>query len=155
MTPATRFLTAALLIPFWGGAAILTIAIVTPAAFAVLPTRTLAGSLVGRVLPALFISGVVVGASVTALALSAGSRGAAIAAALAAIACAVAQFVINPRIARMREDIGGPIDALPTDDARRVAFGLLHGYSIAGLGVAMIAAAVALGYLLFALRARD
>jgi hypothetical protein len=155
MTPATRFLTAALLIAFWGGAAILTIAIVTPAAFAVLPTRTLAGSLVGRVLPALFISGVVVGASVTALALSAGSRGAAIAAALAAIACAVAQFVINPRIARMREDIGGPIDALPTDDARRVAFGLLHGYSIAGLGVAMIAAAVALGYLLFALRARD
>ena len=154
MTPATRFLTAALLIAFWGGAAILTIAIVTPAAFAVLPTRTLAGSLVGRVLPALFISGVVVGASVTALALSAGSRGAAIAAALAAIACAVAQFVINPRIARMREDIGGPIDALPTDDARRVAFGLLHGYSIAGLGVAMIAAAVALGYLLFALRAR-
>ncbi len=155
MTPATRFLTAALLIAFWGGAALLTIAIVTPAAFAVLPTRTLAGSLVGRVLPALFISGVVVGASVTALALSAGSRGAAIAAALAAIACAVAQFVINPRIARMREDIGGPIDALPTDDARRVAFGLLHGYSIAGLGVAMIAAAVALGYLLFALRARD
>jgi hypothetical protein len=62
--------------------------------------------------------------------------------------------VINPRIARMREDIGGPIDALPTDDARLVAFGLLHGYSIGGLGVAMIAAAVALGYLLVALRAR-
>jgi hypothetical protein len=56
MTPNTRFLTAALLIAFWGGAAILTIAIVTPAAFAVLPTRALAGSLVGRVLPALFLS---------------------------------------------------------------------------------------------------
>jgi hypothetical protein len=149
MTPNTRFLTAALLIAFWGGAAILTIAIVTPAAFAVLPTRALAGSLVGR-----FLSGIVVGASVTALALSAGSRGAAAAAALTALACAVAQFVINPRIARMREDIGGPIDALPTDDARLVAFGLLHGYSIGGLGVAMIAAAVALGYLLVALRAR-
>ena len=134
MTPATRFLTAALLIAFWGGAAILTIAVVTPAAFAVLPTRTLAGSLVGRVLPALFLSGIAVGVTVAALALSAGSRGAAITAALAAVACAIAQFVINPRIARMREEIGGPIEALPLDDARRVAFGLLHGYSVGGLG---------------------
>jgi hypothetical protein len=154
MTPATRLLTSALLIAFWGGAAILTIAIVTPAAFAVLPTRTLAGSLVGRVLPALFLSGIVVGVSVTALALSAGCRGGAVTAALAAVACAVAQFVINPRIARMREAIGGPIDALPVDDARRVAFGLLHGYSIGGLGVAMLAAAISLGYLLAGLRAR-
>lgn len=154
MTPTARLLTSALLIAFWGGAAILTIAIVTPAAFAVLPTRTLAGALVGRVLPALFLSGIVVGASVTAFALSANSRGAAATAALAAISCAVAQFVINPRIARMREEIGGPVDALPVDDARRVAFGLLHGYSVGGLGVAMLAAAVSLGYLLFALRAR-
>ena len=155
MTPATRFLTAALLIAFWGGAAILTIAIVTPAAFAVLPTRTLAGSLVGRILPVLFISGIVVFASVTALALSAGCRGGAVTATLAALACAVAQFVINPRIARMREEIGGPVDALPVDDARRVAFGLLHGYSVGGLGVAMLASAISLGYLLAALRARD
>jgi hypothetical protein len=154
MTPNARFLTSALLISFWGGAAMLTIAIVTPAAFAVLPTRTLAGSLVGRVLPALFVSGILLGATVAALALSAGSRGAALTAALAAVACAVAQFVINPRIARMREEIGGPVDALPLDDARRVAFGLLHGYSVGGLGVAMLAAAVSLGYLLFALRAR-
>ena len=154
MTANARFLTSALLIACWGGAAILTIAIVTPAAFAVLPTRTLAGSLVGRVLPALFLSGILVGATVAALALSAGSRGAAITAALAAVACAIAQFVINPRIARMREEIGGPIEALPLDDARRVAFGLLHGYSVGGLGAAMLAAAVSLGYLLFALRAR-
>ena len=154
MTANARFLTSALLIACWGGAAILTIAIVTPAAFAVLPTRTLAGSLVGRVLPALFLSGILVGATVAALALSAGSRGAAITAALAAVACAIAQFVINPRIARMREEIGGPIEALPLDDARRVAFGLLHGYSVGGLGAAILAAAVSLGYLLFALRAR-
>jgi hypothetical protein len=155
MTPSARFLTSALLIAFWGGAAILTIAIVTPEAFAVLPTRTLAGSLVGRVLPALFLSGIIVGVSVSALALSAGCRGGAISAAVAALACVVAQFVINPRIARMRDEIGGPVDALPVDDARRVAFGLLHGYSVGGLGVAMLAAAISLGYLLAALRARD
>jgi hypothetical protein len=154
MTVNARFLTSALLIAFWVGAAILTIAIVTPAAFAVLPTRTLAGSLVGRVLPALFLSGILVGATVAVLAGTAGSAGAAVTAALAACACVIAQFVINPRIARMREEIGGPIDVLPLDDARRVAFGLLHGYSVAALGVAMLAAAVSLGCLIFALRAR-
>lgn len=154
MTPNARLLTSALLIAFWGGAAILTISIVTPAAFAVLPTRTLAGALVGRVLPALFLSGIIIGAIAAVLAVQAGSRGAAIAAAVAAVACAVAQFVINPRIARLRDEIGVPIDALPVGDARRVAFGLLHGFSVGGLMVAMLAAAVSLGYLLFALRSR-
>jgi hypothetical protein len=152
---AGRLLSAALVIAFWGGAAVLTIAIVTPAAFAVLPTRTLAGSLVGRVLPALFISGMVVGVLVAALAWTGGSRGAAVTAILSAAACAVAQFLITPRIARLRDEIGGPVDALPPDDARRVAFGLLHGYSVGGLGVAMLAAALSLGYLLYALRARS
>ena len=45
----------------WLGAAVLVAAVVAPAAFAVLPTRTLAGALVGRVLPVLFYSGAVVG----------------------------------------------------------------------------------------------
>ncbi len=154
MIHSGRMLTAALVFALWGGAAILTIAVVTPAAFAVLPTRTLAGALVGRVLPALFLSGIVIGVAVAALAWTADSRGAAVSAALTAMACAVAQFLINPRIARLRDEIGGPVDALPPDDARRVAFGLLHGYSVGGLGVAMLAAAVCLGYLLYALRAR-
>ena len=35
-------------------------AVVAPAAFAVLPSRTLAGALVGRVLPTVFIAGIVV-----------------------------------------------------------------------------------------------
>ena len=59
-------------------------------------------------------------------------------------ACAVAQFVVAPRIERLRAEIGGPLEALAADDPRRAAFGRLHGISVAWLGVAMIAAVVAL-----------
>jgi hypothetical protein len=94
-----------------------------------------------------------------AVALLSGTRGAsggaAAAALLAGAACAVAQFGIDPRIARLRAEIGGPVERLSSDDPRRVAFGLLHGYSVAGLGVAMLAATVSLAFLLFALRERS
>ena len=45
----------------WLGGAILFAAIVAPTLFDTLPTRTLAGAVVGRVLPAIFYSGMVVG----------------------------------------------------------------------------------------------
>jgi hypothetical protein len=156
MSASSRLLIASLLLSAWLGGALLTVAVVAPGAFAVLPTRTMAGEMVGRVLGVVFVSGLVVGIAV-AMAAGAGrtSPGAAITALLASAACAVAQFGINPRIAQIRSDIGGPVDLLPLDDARRVAFGLLHGYSVAGLGVAMLSAAVSLGFLLVALRPRS
>jgi hypothetical protein len=156
MTVFSRLLAASLLLSAWLGAALLTVAIVAPGAFAVLPTRTMAGEMVGRVLDAVFVSGLLLGIAV-ALAAGAGraSIGGAITALLASAACAVAQFGINPRIAQIRSDIGGPVDLLSPDDPRRVAFGLLHGYSVAGLGVAMLSAAVSLAFLLFALRPRS
>jgi hypothetical protein len=156
MSASSRLLIASLLLSAWLGGALLTVAVVAPGAFAVLPTRTMAGEMVGRVLGVVFVSGLVVGIAV-AMAAGAGrtSPGAAITALLASAACAVAQFGINPRIAQIRSAIGGPVDLLPLDDARRVAFGLLHGYSVAGLGVAMLSAAVSLGFLLVALRPRS
>lgn len=130
------------LLAFWLGAAVVVSAAVAPAAFAVLPTRTLAGALVGRVLPVIFFSGIVVGALVIALAKR--SRGGRIAGAVTAAGCAVAQFIISPRIERIRAEAGGMLENLAPDDARRAAFGRLHGLSVAWLGVAMLAAAVAL-----------
>jgi len=60
-----RVLTSALLgialLAAWLGAACFVASVVAPAAFDVLPTRTLAGALVGRVIPVLFWSGVIVG----------------------------------------------------------------------------------------------
>jgi hypothetical protein len=60
-----------------------------------------------------------------------------------ALACAVAQLVVSPRIERIRATVDGPIDALAAGDARRIAFGRLHGVSVGLLGLAALAAVVA------------
>jgi hypothetical protein len=134
---------ASLLLSAWLGAALLFAAVVAPAAFAVLPERSLAGALVGRVLPVLFTSGLVL--SLAGVFLDRPGEGryflARRAAMLAiAVSCAVAQFVVAPRIARVRGEITGPLEQLPADDPRRAAFGRLHAVSVAWLGVAMVAA---------------
>lgn len=129
----------------WLGAALLFVAVVAPAAFASLPTRTLAGALVGAVLPSLFYSGLVVGIAL-AVAAFAVRRGrivtpGTVAGFLIAVSCAAAQFVVAPRIERARASISGPIESVPPSDPRRVAFGRLHGASVLWLGVAVIGAA--------------
>jgi hypothetical protein len=144
--------TSIVLLSLWLGAALVVAAVVAPAAFAVLPTRTLAGALVGRVLPVLFWSGAAVGV-VTAL-LSRGwpLGGARLVAGLAlAIACLAAQLGVAPRIERVRAAAGGAIDALAQNDARRVTFGRLHGLSVALLGAAALAGIAAIAFTIRAL----
>lgn len=149
--PALRLISSYLLAA-WLGAALLVAAVVAPAAFAVLPTRTLAGALVGRVLPALFVSGIVVGL-LTVLSARIGAGGPdpgrfpvarTVLGALIVAACVAAQLVIAPRIAAVRARIGPSVEALPPGDERRAAFGRLHGLSVAALGVAMLAGGAAL-----------
>lgn len=136
-----------IILSLWLGASAFLSAVVAPALFSVLPSRTLAGAVVGLTLPVVFYAGMLVGGIVAGLQVVA--RGAwvwgarEISGLAIMIACAVAQFVVAPRIARVRDEIAGPIESLPLDDARRIAFGRLHGISVAWLGVAMIAAAVA------------
>ena len=132
-----------LLLAAWLGAGVLFAGVVAPAAFAVLPSRTLAGALVGRVLPVLFLAGIAV--AVLAFALDRASSGVypgirRVALLTLVVACAAAQFGVAPRIERIRQQIDGPIEELPRDDARRVAFGRLHAVSVGWLGLAMIAA---------------
>lgn len=131
----------------WLGAAVFFTAVVAQAAFAVLPTRTLAGALVGRVLPVLFFAGMTLGVVIVAIEGLWGNEwlgGRAVAGMLVVAACAVAQFVVSARIERIRAAIGGPIDALAMDDPRRQAFGRLHAFSVGWLGVAIVAAMIAL-----------
>jgi hypothetical protein len=142
----------------WLGAAALFVSSVAPAAFAVMPSRALAGALVGRVLPALFYAGIGVGVAVMALEFAAGRpmlRGRSMSGAFVIVACAAAQFVIGTRIDRLRQDIGGSLEGLAADDLRRVAFGRLHGASVALLGVAMLAAVIALILSMRALQPRS
>jgi hypothetical protein len=121
-------------------------AAVAPAAFAVLPSRTLAGALVGRILPVLFWSGALLGLVTGAVALLGGrGRGARlVSGALMTLACLVAQLGVAPSIERARVAAAGPIDALAPSDPRRVTFGRLHGASVGLLAAAGLAAAVAL-----------
>jgi hypothetical protein len=132
------------LLAAWLGATIIVSAVVAPAAFAVLPSRTLAGALVGRVLPPLFWCGVAVGLAAAIIARRAHRRSAFAAALVIVLASVVAQGVVAPRIENVRESARGPIDALARDDARRIAFGRLHGVSVALLGLAGVAASVTL-----------
>ena len=64
--------------------------------------------------------------------------------ALIALATGVGHWIIAARMRALRAAMVLPIDQIAADDARRVAFNSLHGYSVNALGLAMIAALVAL-----------
>jgi hypothetical protein len=132
----------------WLGAAGFFSIAVAPALFATLPTRSLAGAVVGRLLPSVFYSGMFIGMLVIAAesVVRRGWRwgGRSVAGAVMIGACAVAQLLVASRIDRIRSEIPGPVEELAIDDARRIAFGRLHGISVAWLGVAMLAAVIAM-----------
>jgi hypothetical protein len=135
---------AVILLSAWLGAAVLVAAVVAPAAFKVLPTRTLAGALVGQVLPVIFISGLIVAATVMLLNVR-GPRGQGHWAgtgllAVMMIGCVVAQFIIAPKIEVARAAIGGPVESIEASDPRRVQFGKLHAFSVLWMGIAMVGA---------------
>ncbi|MFN8579815.1 MAG: DUF4149 domain-containing protein [Gemmatimonadaceae bacterium] len=127
----------------WLGAALITAATVAPAAFAVLPTRTLAGDLVGRVLPVLFLTGAALALGLVAMGRRGPKAGRRVAIGAVWLAAMLgAQFVVTPRVRALRA--GMPIDQLSREDPRRVSFGRLHAVSVGLLGVGMLAALVVL-----------
>jgi hypothetical protein len=133
-----------LAIALWLGAALFLAAVVAPAAFAVLPSRTLAGQFIGRILSALFVAGLLTGlASLVLSAIEKGGRRRiirSVGSALMAFACAMAQFSVAPRISRLRESAGAALDSLARDNPVRAEFAHLHMMSVAWLAVAMLAA---------------
>ncbi len=147
-TPRGASLAQIVITSVWLGAALLLAAAVAPAAFAVLPSRSLAGDLVGRVLPVIFWSGMALFAAVMVLGVWTDAlskyKPRVLFAAIGGTACMIAQFVVDVTIARIRARAHGPIDALPATDPLRVAFGQLHLFSVVLLGLAMLAAAAVL-----------
>ena len=152
-----------LILTLWLGAAIFFAAVVAPAAFAALPSRELAGAVVGRVLPVLFVAGA--GAGVIALLLETVERDAPqrrvrrplriVALCVIPIACAVAQLGVAPQIETLRAELSAPLASLPVDAPERVAFGRLHMISVAWLGAAMVAAGATVVLTAFTLRSGD
>jgi hypothetical protein len=126
----------------WLGAAGLFAAVVAPAAFRVLPSRALAGALAGSILPVLFWSGAAVGAwAFLSLWRRPVRRWALILAVALAGASLGSELVVGRAITRLRASVGPDLDAVPATDARRIAFGRLHGLSVLLLGVGMVSAA--------------
>lgn len=139
-----------LLIALWLGAALFFSLAVAQSAFAVLPSRELAGAMVNRTLAILNYSGLAVGLLLLAtsfiprLAISGAKLWAErILLIFLAATCAFGQFVIGAKLRDLRRQIGRPIDELASDDSMRVAFNSLHGYSVIILLAAMCAALIA------------
>ncbi|MDT4952769.1 MAG: hypothetical protein QOJ02_907 [Acidobacteriota bacterium] len=146
-----------LLIALWLGGAVFFSATVAPSVFSVLRSRDVvyaneaAGSIVTRTLSILNTGGFIIAllllASAFLFSRSVKRRtllAEAVSLVVVAIATGVGQWIIAARMLGLRAAMGRPIDDVAADDPLRVSFNSLHGYSVMALGVAIIAAAVAL-----------
>ena len=146
-----------ILLACWFGAALFFGAVVAPAAFGVLRSfglsnaNEIAGSIVTRSLSVINVAGFLI-ALLLLLSLLLWRNYAGrisfiiecVCLVLIAIATGVGHWVIAARMRALRAAMVLPIDQMAADDPRRIAFGALHGYSVNVLGLAMIAALVAL-----------
>lgn len=63
--------------------------------------------------------------------------------AIMAIMTGVSHWIISARMLALRTAMQAPIDQIASADPRRVAFDALHGYSVAAMGIAIVAGLVA------------
>lgn len=154
-----------LLIAMWLGAAIFFSASMAPSVFAMLRsfhlsnTNQIAGSIVTRTLAVVNVSGFLISLALVLVALFSsklvGRRASVIEVAallIIAVTTGVGHWLIAARMLALRAAMIVPIDQTEPDNPLRVAFSNLHGYSVALLGSAMIAALIA--FLAIAHRAR-
>lgn len=146
-----------ILLACWFGAALFFGAVVAPAAFGVLRSfglpnaSEIAGGIVTRSLSVVNVAGFVIALLLLAslLWLRRSSFGVSfvlesISLGLIALSTGVGHWFIAARMRALRAAMELPIDQIAADDSRRIAFNALHGYSVNALGVAMIAALVAM-----------
>ena len=145
-----------LLLGVWLGAAIFFSAAVAPNVFAVLRgaelpnAATLAGSVVTRLLAIINKGGFEIGLLLLVISFFT-TRGQKpvrriaemLSLAIMAIMTAIGHWVVAARLATLRAAMQLPIDQIAPTDARRIEFDSLHRYSVAMLGVAIVAALIA------------
>jgi len=154
-----------LLLAAWLGVALYFSAVVAPSAFGALRSfglvnaNEIAGTIVTRTLAVVNLSGVVLGLFVLITAFAA--RNAykrttfilqIVLPLVVAVATGVGEWVIAAKMRGLRAAMHGQIDQVPLTDPNRIAFAALHGYSVAALSVAMIAALLFVLLMIFAHR---
>lgn len=145
-----------LLLASWIGAAIFFSAVVAPTAFRVLRAFSLpnageiAGTIVTNTLSVINISGFVVSLLLLALAFVLKRHYTqrafilqTLLLALVALSTGAGEWLIAARMRGLRRAMRVAIDQVPVGDPNRVAFDALHGYSVAALSIAIIAALIA------------
>jgi len=146
-----------ILLSMWFGVALFFGAVVAPAAFSVLRSFSLpnaseiAGSIVTRSLGVVNIAGFVIALLLLCtLLINKGSQGRVafslegVCLVVVIITTAVGHWLIAARMRALRVAMIIPIDQVTPTDARRIEFNNLHGYSVKALGLAMIAALIAM-----------
>jgi ABC-type transport system involved in cytochrome bd biosynthesis fused ATPase/permease subunit len=145
-----------LLLGLWLGAAIFFSAVVAPTMFGVLRgaqlanASELAGTMVTRLLSTINRGGFEIALFLLVTGYFMNKRGSrparyteAISLAIMAIMTGVSHWIISARMLALRAAMQAPIDQVAAGDPRRAAFDALHGYSMAAMGVALIAALIA------------
>jgi len=151
-----------LLLAAWLGVALYFSAVVAPSAFGVLRSFSLAnaneiaGTIVSRSLSVVNKSGLLIGLLllITAPAVKRSYTRASFLIQTAllvilAIATGVGEWVIAAKMRGLRVAMQGQIDQVPLTDPNRIAFASLHGYSVAALSVAMLAALIVVLLMVF------
>ena len=140
-----------LLLSLWLGSMIFFSFAVAPSAFAVLPTRELAGMMVTSTIGKVELLGLIIGTVLILLQAARRSIGHStikmVQSALTAlmIGCAaLSRFWISPTMVSLRAEMGGHIDDVPATDPMRVQFNDLHQYSVGLMGAALLAGFVVL-----------
>jgi hypothetical protein len=138
-----------LLLGAWLGSMMFFSFAVAPSAFAVLPTREMAGVIVTSTIGKVEIMGLVIGPLLLFLnaVQSKRSRNPAktlrIALIVLMVICAaLSRFWISPSMVSLRTAMGGHIDDVASTDPLRVQFNDLHQYSVGLMGVAIVAGLV-------------
>lgn len=136
------------LVSVWFGALLLFTTSVARAAFAVLPTRRMAGDLVSPILKDVEYFGLAMSAILIAsLLLSREVKRTSyyvelIVYVVALLSTATARFVVAAKIHDIRASFGNTLDTLALTDPTKVLFGQLHGLSVGLTGLNMIFALI-------------
>jgi hypothetical protein len=133
-----------LLLGLWLGSMAFFSFVLAPSAFAALPTRHLAGLIVGSTLIKLEMIGLVLGSLLLLVqliktwALSASSKLNFVFLIMMLLTTAALRFWISPSMNILRQAMNGEIDSLPSTDPARIQFNELHQYSVNLMAVTIL-----------------